>query len=55
MDLGPESATYATTLLKFRRLLENNKLSASIFEAINKHLDGIEKLKSKSNGTERYL
>jgi len=38
MDLGRESAPDATTLLKFRRLLEKHKLTASIFEAINKHL-----------------
>ena len=38
MDLGRESAPDATTLLKFRRLLEKHKLTASIFETINKHL-----------------
>jgi len=38
MDLGRESAPDATTLLKFRRLLEKHKLTASIFETINQHL-----------------
>jgi IS5 family transposase len=38
MDLGRESAPDATTLLKFRRLLEENKLTATIFETINRHL-----------------
>jgi IS5 family transposase len=38
MDLGRESAPDATTLLKFRRLLEKHQLTASIFETINKHL-----------------
>jgi len=37
MDLRRESAPDATTLLKFRRLLEKHKLTASIFETINKH------------------
>jgi IS5 family transposase len=36
MDLG--RAPDATTLLKFRRLLEKHKLTASIFETINKHM-----------------
>jgi hypothetical protein len=35
IDLSRESAPNATTLLKFRRLLEDNKLSARIFAAIN--------------------
>ena len=34
MDLGRESAPDATTLLKFRRLLEKHKLAVSIFETI---------------------
>jgi IS5 family transposase len=38
MDLARESAPDATTLLKFRRLLEDNKLTATIFETINQHL-----------------
>ena len=38
MDLARESAPDATTLLKFRRLLEDNKLTATIFETINGHL-----------------
>jgi IS5 family transposase len=38
MDLARESAPDATTLLKFRRLLEDNKLTATIFETINPHL-----------------
>lgn len=38
MDLSRESAPDATTLLKFRRLLEDNKLTATIFETINGHL-----------------
>jgi IS5 family transposase len=38
MDLGRESAPDATTLLKFRRPLEDNKLTATIFETINRHL-----------------
>jgi IS5 family transposase len=38
MDLSRESAPDATTLLRFRRLLEDNKLTATIFEEINRHL-----------------
>lgn len=38
IDLGREAAPDATTLLKFRRLLERHKLTAAIFEAINAHL-----------------
>ncbi len=38
IDLGREAAPDATTLLKFRRLLEENNLTAAIFEAINAHL-----------------
>ena len=35
IDLARESAPDATTLLKFRRLLEQNKLTACIFTVIN--------------------
>jgi IS5 family transposase len=35
IDLSRESAPDATTLLKFRRLLEDNKLTERIFSAIN--------------------
>jgi IS5 family transposase len=38
IDLGREAAPDATTLLKFRRLLEDHNLTAAIFEAINAHL-----------------
>jgi IS5 family transposase len=38
IDLGRESAPDATTLLKFRRLLETHGLTQRIFEAINAHL-----------------
>ena len=38
IDLNRESAPDATTLLKFRRLLENNGLTSKIFETINAHL-----------------
>ena len=38
IDLGRESAPDATTLLKFRRLLETHQLTESIFAAINVHL-----------------
>jgi IS5 family transposase len=38
IDLGREAAPDATTLLKFRRLLEEKNLTAVIFEAINAHL-----------------
>jgi len=38
MDLSSESAPDATTLLRFRRLLEDNKLTATTFEEINRHL-----------------
>ena len=38
IDLNRESAPDATTLLKFRRLLEKNELTPKIFEAINAHL-----------------
>lgn len=38
IDLNRESAPDATTLLKFRRLLENNELTRKIFETINAHL-----------------
>ena len=38
IDLNRESAPDTTTLLKFRRLLENNNLTRQIFETINQHL-----------------
>jgi len=38
IDLGRESAPDATTLLKFRRLLETHQLTDAIFSAINAHL-----------------
>ena len=38
IDLGREAAPDATTLLKFRRLLEERHLTESIFNAINAHL-----------------
>jgi len=38
IDLSRESAPDATTLLKFRRLLEKKGLTESIFNAINAHL-----------------
>jgi IS5 family transposase len=38
IDLGRESAPDATTLLKFRRLLEKNELTRQSFEAINERL-----------------
>lgn len=38
IDLGRQSAPDATTLLKFRRLLERHQLTAAIFSAINAHL-----------------
>lgn len=38
IDLNREAAPDATTLLKFRRLLEERDLTASIFAAINAHL-----------------
>jgi IS5 family transposase len=38
IDLGRENAPDATTLLKFRRLLEEHKLTQAIFQAINEHL-----------------
>ncbi len=38
MDLSRESAPDATTLLKFRRLLETHGLTQRIFETINAHL-----------------
>ncbi len=38
MDLARATAPDATTLLKFRRLLEDSKLTATIFENINQHL-----------------
>lgn len=38
IDLNREAAPDATTLLKFRRLLEQHKLTERIFAAINAHL-----------------
>ncbi len=38
IDLAREAAPDATTLLKFRRLLEQHKLTERIFTAINEHL-----------------
>jgi len=38
IDLGRESVPDATTLLKFRRLLEEHGLTAAIFQEINAHL-----------------
>ena len=38
IDLAREAAPDATTLLKFRRLLETHGLTQAIFEAINAHL-----------------
>lgn len=38
IDLGREAAPDATTLLKFRRLLERHDLTRGIFEAIKGHL-----------------
>jgi IS5 family transposase len=38
IDLAREDAPDATTLLKFRRLLEEKNLTAAIFETINAHL-----------------
>ncbi|NMG46460.1 IS5 family transposase [Aromatoleum toluvorans] len=38
IDLARESAPDATTLLKFRRLLETHELTRKIFETINAHL-----------------
>ncbi|NHZ44527.1 IS5 family transposase [Massilia sp. CCM 8693] len=38
IDLNRESAPDATTLLKFRRLLEKNNLTRKIFDTINGHL-----------------
>ena len=38
IDLGRAAAPDATTLLKFRRLLEDKQLTAPIFTTINAHL-----------------
>jgi len=38
IDLARESVPDATTLLKFRRLLEEHKLTEQLFEGINTHL-----------------
>jgi len=38
IDLGSESAPDATTMLKFRHLLDTNGLTRQIFDTINAHL-----------------
>ncbi len=38
IDLSHESAPDATTLLRFRRLLETHQLTRGLFETINQHL-----------------
>lgn len=38
MDLERESAPDATSLLKFSRLIEDNKMTETIYERINQHL-----------------
>ena len=38
VDLGREAAPDATTLLKFRRMLEEKALTQQIFQTINEHL-----------------
>lgn len=38
IDMSRESAPDATTLLKFRHLLESKELTRQIFDAINGHL-----------------
>ncbi len=38
VDLARDTDPDATTLLKFRRLLEDNKLTVTIFQTINRHL-----------------
>ena len=38
IDLSREQVPDATTLLKFRRLLEQHELTKAIFEAVNAHL-----------------
>src|SRR3546814_20277833 len=38
IDLGRESAPDATTLLRFRRVLETHQLTRVLFETINQHL-----------------
>jgi len=38
IDLSRETAPDATTLLKFRRLLEEHELTRKVFETINAHL-----------------
>lgn len=37
IDLNRESAPDATTLLRFRRLLEKHELTRKIFDTINRH------------------
>ncbi len=38
IDLSRETAPDATTLLKFRRLLETHEVTRKVFETINAHL-----------------
>jgi IS5 family transposase len=38
IDLSRDSAPGATTLLRFRRLLETHQLTRTLFETINQHL-----------------
>ena len=38
MDLAREQVPDATTLLKFRRLLEQHELTKALFERVNAHL-----------------
>ena len=38
IDLAREQVPDATTLLKFRRKLEDNKLTEAMFEEVNAHL-----------------
>ena len=38
IDLNREAAPDATTLLKFRRLLETHQLTKTVFDTINLHL-----------------
>ena len=38
IDLSRQSVPDATTLLKFRRLLQDNELSQALFDEINAHL-----------------
>ncbi len=49
IELNREEAPDATTLLKFRHLLEAHQLTESIFNAINAHLTEIGTLSSSRN------